>query len=142
MEIRTLAPDGGQVQQLLAQSDALMASLYPAPSNHLDDAAALSAPNVLFVGAFIDSTLAGCGAVKILRDDGLYGEIKRLFVSPPIGAGGFPGPSWIFWSSTCTTLGYPWPGWKPASSNPRRWRCIESSAMRSAAPLAPTGRTP
>jgi putative acetyltransferase len=65
---------------LIAHSDAYMAALYPAESNHLENLSALSLPNVLFVGAYIDGELAGCGAVKTLEDDGRYGEIKRVFV--------------------------------------------------------------
>ena len=82
MKIQILSPDNEQAKRLLDQSDELMASLYPSESNHLDGAEALKQPNVLFVGAFTVEELAGCGAVKILADDGAYGEIKRVFISP------------------------------------------------------------
>jgi putative acetyltransferase len=65
---------------LIALSDAYMAALYPAESNHLESLSALSQPNVLLVGAHIDGELVACGAVKTLDDDGRYGEIKRVFV--------------------------------------------------------------
>jgi len=64
------------------QSDAHMATLYPPQSNHMEGVEALRQANVLFVGACIGADVAGCGAVKILRDDGVYGEIKRVFVPP------------------------------------------------------------
>ncbi|UIP26957.1 GNAT family N-acetyltransferase [Photobacterium sp. TLY01] len=36
--------------------------------------------NVHLVGAFVRGALAGIGAVKMMDDDGQYGEIKRMFV--------------------------------------------------------------
>jgi len=39
---------------------------------------------VLFLGAWIGDVVVGCGAVKTLDDDGLYGEIKRMFVVPEL----------------------------------------------------------
>lgn len=75
-------PRSAAVGRLLAMSDALMQSLYPAGSNHLESGAALAAPNVRFLGIRERGELVACGAVKLLDDDGRYGEIKRLFVSP------------------------------------------------------------
>jgi putative acetyltransferase len=75
-------PADPRVRVLLDESDAYMNSLYPPQSNHLDGVAALRLPNVFFVGASIDASLAGCGAVKTMGDDGVYGEIKRVFVAP------------------------------------------------------------
>ncbi len=37
-------------------------------------------PNVLFIGGYVGEELVACGAVKLLHDDGSYGEIKRMFV--------------------------------------------------------------
>lgn len=82
MNIQVISPDDEQAVNLIRQSDELMASLYPAESNHLDGVETLKQPNVLFVGCYQGETLAGCGAVKILSDDGDYGEIKRVFVLP------------------------------------------------------------
>jgi putative acetyltransferase len=59
-----------------------MGALYPAESNHLESEQALLQPNVCFVGIEADGTLAACGAVKLMMDDGVYGEIKRVFVLP------------------------------------------------------------
>lgn len=65
---------------LLDLSDAYMGALYPAESNHLEGPAALALPNVHFIGARHDGQLVACGAVKIMDDDGRYGEIKRVFI--------------------------------------------------------------
>lgn len=78
MQINPIDPQSAAA--LIAQSDAYMAALYPAESNHLESLSALSQPNVLLVGARIEGELVACGAVKTLDDDGRYGEIKRVFV--------------------------------------------------------------
>ena len=82
MNIQPLNPDDDQALRLLALSDAYIKSLYPPECTHLDGAEVLKQPNVLFVGAYKGTSLASCGAVKILTDDVTYGEIKRLFVAP------------------------------------------------------------
>ena len=82
MKIQAISPDDEQVKRMIAQSDELMASLYPPESNHMEASEELKKPNVLFVGAHRGEALVGCGAVKIITDDGTYGEIKRVFVSP------------------------------------------------------------
>jgi putative acetyltransferase len=83
VNIARLDPADPRARALLDQSDAYMATLYPPQSNHMEGVEALQQANVLFVGASLGAALAGCGAVKTLRDDGLYGEIKRVFVAPP-----------------------------------------------------------
>ncbi len=75
-------PADPRVRILLEESDAYMSALYPPESNHLEGVAALRQPNVLFVGATLDAAVAGCGAVKTMDDDSVYGEIKRVFVVP------------------------------------------------------------
>jgi len=70
------------VAELLRQSTEYASSLYPAESNHLDNADELSQDNVYLVGAFCRDVLVGIGAVKRLAHDVKYGEIKRLFVLP------------------------------------------------------------
>lgn len=77
---RRLDPASPEALELLRRSDRTMAALYPSESNHLDGAADLAKPNVTFLGAYADEALLGCGAVKLLEDDGVYGEIKRVFV--------------------------------------------------------------
>ncbi len=80
MKIQLISPDRSDVKAMIQQADALMLALYPPESNHLDDLSKLTKKNVCFVGAFVDDLLAGIGAVKILDDDGDYGEIKRVYV--------------------------------------------------------------
>ena len=57
-----------------------MQALYPPESNHLESAAALSGPQARFIGIHVQGELVACGAVKLMDDDGQYGEIKRVFV--------------------------------------------------------------
>ncbi|MCD8515640.1 MAG: GNAT family N-acetyltransferase [Burkholderiaceae bacterium] len=82
MRIEPLNPYSAAATKLLAMSDAYMASLYPAESNHMASPDTLAQPHVLFLGLTIDQTVAACGAVKVMDDDGQYGEVKRLFVLP------------------------------------------------------------
>ncbi len=78
LRIRPLDPNDAAA--LIGRADAHMSALYPPESNHFESIQALQLPNVLFIGAFADDVLVGCGAVKTLCDDGIYGEIKRVFV--------------------------------------------------------------
>lgn len=80
MQIKVLDPLSAAAAELLTLSDSYMAALYPAESNHMESPVALTLPNVLFLGIYLDQELAGCGAVKIMQDDDCYGEIKRLYV--------------------------------------------------------------
>ncbi len=57
-----------------------MSALYPAESNHFETPEALGQPHVRFVGIHAEGELIACGGVKLMDDDGLYGEIKRVFV--------------------------------------------------------------
>ena len=80
MTIEQINPGRSDVKRLIQEADALMLAMYPPESNHLDDISELSGSNVCFVGAFIDDQLAAIGAVKMMDDDGIYGEIKRVYV--------------------------------------------------------------
>lgn len=80
--IRIISPLQPEVQRLLQASDAYLASLYPAESNHLEPAAALAQTHVGFFGVFCGESLAGCGAVRAMNDDGRYGEVKRMYLDP------------------------------------------------------------
>ena len=79
-EITLEDPRQPDILQLLAASDAHMAALYPAESNHMLDVAALQRPEVTFVVARADGRAVGCGAV-VKSGEG-WAEIKRMFVSP------------------------------------------------------------
>jgi putative acetyltransferase len=80
MHIEPLDPESAAARSLIAEADAYMKALYPAVSNHLAGIPALKLPNVLFLGCHIEGELAACGAVRTRTDDGIYGEIKRIFV--------------------------------------------------------------
>jgi len=66
------------VAALIAELDFYQTNLYPPASNHLLPISALLAPNIHVVGATVDGTLAGCGAIVDERE---YAEIKRMFVA-------------------------------------------------------------
>lgn len=73
-------PDQAEVAALLEASDAYMASLYPAESNHMMDIASLRRPEVAFLVARVDGRVLGCSAL-VSSGQG-WAEIKRMFVSP------------------------------------------------------------
>lgn len=73
-------PDQHEVREMLAASDAYMASLYPIEANHMVNLAALSADNVRFLVARSGGVCIGCGAL-VLGEDG-EAEIKRMWVKP------------------------------------------------------------
>jgi putative acetyltransferase len=73
-------PDQPDVAALLDASDAYMASLYPAESNHMLDIASLQRPGVLFLVARLHGRAVGCGAV-VSSGEG-WAEVKRMFVAP------------------------------------------------------------
>lgn len=86
LEIRPTDPADAAARALIAESDAYLATLYPAESNHLESVAALARPGVRFLGAWRGGRLVGCGAVKRLAGAAPYGEIKRVYV-PPVERG-------------------------------------------------------
>jgi putative acetyltransferase len=78
--IRREDPRQPEVVALIAYLDQLMASLYPAESNHLLDVETLAAPDVTFLVARINDKVIGCGGLR--SHDAELGEVKRMFVSP------------------------------------------------------------
>jgi putative acetyltransferase len=68
------------VIDLLEQSDAYVAVLYPPESNHMVDLDGLERPHVAFFVARHAGNIVGCCAL-LAGDDGT-GEIKRMFVHP------------------------------------------------------------
>src|SRR5256885_465305 len=82
VEIKLETPDQPDVCELLVASDAYMASLYPATSNHLLDVGALLRPEVRFLVARLEGRAVGCGAVVTSQED--WAELKRMFVSPAV----------------------------------------------------------
>lgn len=71
-------PRQPDVRRLIALSDAYMAALYPAQSNHLATADALAAPNTVMLVARRNSEALGSIAFRIVAPG--HAEMKRLFV--------------------------------------------------------------
>jgi putative acetyltransferase len=75
-------PTSAGARHLIALSDALMTALYPAESNHFESPEALAGARARFIGIHAAGQLIACGGVKLMDDEGAYGEIKRVFVLP------------------------------------------------------------
>jgi putative acetyltransferase len=82
MLVTPVDPTSAGARRLIALSDACMGALYPAESNHFESPEALAAANARFIGIHEAGQLIACGGVKLMDDDGVYGEIKRVFVLP------------------------------------------------------------
>ncbi|RXJ73063.1 GNAT family N-acetyltransferase [Veronia nyctiphanis] len=82
MEVIELNPHSEEVISVIEDIDTLMNSLYPAESNQLLSAEELLSDDVYFIGMHEGEELAGCGAIVHKRDDGVYGELKRIYVKP------------------------------------------------------------
>lgn len=80
VEIKLEPPRQPEVLRLMEMSNAYMASLYPAESNHMVDIDALEKPTVSFFVARHDGAIVGCCAL-VEAGDGTA-EIKRMFVDP------------------------------------------------------------
>lgn len=80
VEIKLEPPRQPEVLRLMDMSNAYMASLYPAESNHMVDIDALEKPTVSFFVARHDGAIVGCCAL-VEAGDGTA-EIKRMFVDP------------------------------------------------------------
>ncbi len=77
--IQPIDPDRDDVRSLISASDAYLASLYPAESNHLTGIATLAAAHVSFLAALCEGEAVACGAlVRTARGEC---ELKRMFVS-------------------------------------------------------------
>lgn len=68
------------IMALVAKSDEYLDSLYPPESNHAEPLHALVGEGSVFFAGYLGETLAACGAVKLVDNNFVYGEIKRVFV--------------------------------------------------------------
>jgi putative acetyltransferase len=82
IRVEVTNPTSPAARALLAALDEYQLSLYPPESVHLLSAESLSQPNVVFMGAFQNGELVGCGAYV---NHDTYGELKRMFVRPDVG---------------------------------------------------------
>ena len=80
VDIALESPNQPGVIRLLEMSDAYMASLYPAESNHLLDISQLEKPGVWFLVARQGGRIVGCASLVDAGDG--TAEIKRMFVDP------------------------------------------------------------
>lgn len=80
IEINQETPLQPRIYELIEQSNAYMASLYPATSNHLVSLESLAQDKVTFLVARVDGEIQGCCAL-VESGDGTA-EIKRMFVLP------------------------------------------------------------
>jgi len=71
---------------LIRELDGYLTSLYPPESNHLESIEDLSRKNVKMFGCKIKGNIVAMGAVKLMT---VYGELKRLYVSPRYRGKGF-----------------------------------------------------
>lgn len=78
LTIQTETPLQDAVIALLEKSDAYMATLYPAESNHLLDPQTLAAAHIDFFVARWNGAAIGCAA--LVTDGKGQGELKRMFV--------------------------------------------------------------
>lgn len=79
--------ESADMANLLHQSDAYMAALYPAESNHMVPAAALLSPGFEFYLCNApEGAVAGCCGLAL--KDG-YGEVKRMYLHPHMRGRGY-----------------------------------------------------
>ena len=98
-------PDDPRARALLAQSHALMASLFPAEENHALSLDALRAPHVQFLVARDGDRVLGVGALAVM--DG-YGEVKSLFTAPEARGRGVAGALLRRMEESARALSLPW----------------------------------
>jgi putative acetyltransferase len=82
-----ILPTQPGVTELLNDSDAYMAELYPAESNHMTDLHALADPASILVGVVEEGAAVACGAMVRQRDG--YAELKRMFVPERLRGNGY-----------------------------------------------------
>jgi len=82
MLVETIKVISEEIEALIQLSRQYQAGLYPPESIHQEDPQLLLAKNIYFIGAYLQQTLLGIGAVKTVDAPSHYGEIKNLFVDP------------------------------------------------------------
>ena len=73
-------PDSEVAQQLIAELEAHLSTLYPLESRHGYSVAKLLSEGVAFFVIRHDGEPAGCGGVQLFGSE--YGEVKRMYVRP------------------------------------------------------------
>ncbi len=129
-------PTCAGARRLIALSDAYMSELYPADSNHFETPEALGQPHVRFVGIHAEGELVACGGVKLMDDDGVYGEVKRVFVLPAHRGGGLARIIMAALEFQLMREGYALARLETGVAQRRRWGCIAHWVISSARLLA------
>jgi len=80
MEVIELDPAAKNVREIIEDIDGLMNALYPQESNQLLSIDELKEKNVHFIGVINNQDILGCGALVYKNNDGVYGELKRVYV--------------------------------------------------------------
>ena len=91
MQIHSIQIISADITGLVQQSQHYQAALYPAESIHQEDAQALLATNIYFIGAYQEQVLLGIGAVKIIDASPPYSEKKTCSSTPAIEGRVLPG---------------------------------------------------
>lgn len=78
--IEPLDPASPAAQALIAGFDEYMSAVYGTERASGESMRRLALPDVHLLGAFIETSLIGCGAVKTVADEG-YAEIKSVYVA-------------------------------------------------------------
>jgi len=72
--------DDSRISDLLVASDSYYEALYPPESIHTEPLDALIGDSAAFFAGFLGTTAVACGAIRLIEEDVVYGEIKRLYV--------------------------------------------------------------
>jgi GNAT superfamily N-acetyltransferase len=75
-------PDTPDAVALIEELEAHLAPQYPAASRHGYSVERLLREGVRFFVVRADGQPAACGGVRLVADDGGYGEVKRMYVRP------------------------------------------------------------
>ena len=82
VELRRDDALGPDALAMIAESEAELASIYPAEVRSAFSPGQLIDAGVAFLVAYLDGRAVGCGGMAPLDDpDGGYGELKRIFVT-------------------------------------------------------------
>ena len=82
MQVKQIKGISEDVNALIQLSRDYQAELYPPESIHQEDPHQLLSGDIYLIGVYLQQTLAGIGAVKVVTGSPVYGEIKNLFVDP------------------------------------------------------------
>ncbi|ESP92251.1 GNAT family N-acetyltransferase [Pseudoalteromonas luteoviolacea] len=68
--------------ELFEEIDLLMNSLYPAEANDLVPINEIDNPQTYIIGHYDNGELVACGSFVLKEDNGIYAELKRIYVKP------------------------------------------------------------